>query len=141
MSKSRPSIRTTASKQGSAKAESAAPAVDRNADVKQGLPVISFDGPEAFETWVAGQPSGSKGLWLKMAKKGSERTTVTHAQALEAALCHGWIDGQVAPFDTSFWLQKFTPRGPRSNWSKINRDKALALIKAKRMKPPGLAAI
>jgi uncharacterized protein YdeI (YjbR/CyaY-like superfamily) len=112
----------------------------------QDLPILSFASLGAFEAWLSAEPPTSKGLWLKIVKKGDttrgvKASTIGYAEALEVALCHGWIDGQKAPFDTAFWLQRFSPRGKASKWSQINRDKALALIDAKRMKPAGLAAI
>jgi uncharacterized protein YdeI (YjbR/CyaY-like superfamily) len=110
-------------------------------DAKNGLPILSFASQGDWETWLDEHHRTSKGLWLKIAKKGSGIDSVDYAEALDVALCHGWIDGQKGALDDTFWLQKFTPRGPRSKWSKINVDKALALIDAKRMKPAGLAAI
>lgn len=110
-------------------------------DAKQGLPILSFASQKKWEEWLDEHHGTAKGLWLKIAKKGSGIDTVTYAEALDAALCYGWIDGQKGSFDDELWLQKFTPRGPKSKWSKINRDKALALIDAHRMKPAGLAAI
>lgn len=110
-------------------------------DTKQGLPILSFASPKEWEAWLREHHGASKGLWLKIAKKGSGVDSVDYAQALDAALCHGWIDGQKGALDDTFWLQKFTPRGPRSKWSKINVDKAQALIEAKRMQPAGLAEI
>jgi uncharacterized protein YdeI (YjbR/CyaY-like superfamily) len=110
-------------------------------DAKNGLPILSFASQKDWETWLDENHRTSKGLWLKIAKKGSGIDSVDYPEALDAALCHGWIDGQKGAFDDTFWLQKFTPRGPRSKWSKINVDKALALIDANRMKPAGLAAI
>jgi uncharacterized protein YdeI (YjbR/CyaY-like superfamily) len=110
-------------------------------DAKNGLPILSFASQGDWETWLDEHHRTSKGLWLKIAKKDSRVDSVNYAEALDVALCHGWIDGQKGAFDDTFWLQKFTPRGPRSKWSKINVDKALALIDAKRMKPAGLAAI
>jgi uncharacterized protein YdeI (YjbR/CyaY-like superfamily) len=110
-------------------------------DAKNGLPILSFASPGDWETWLGEHHRTSKGLWLKIAKKGSGIDSVDYAEALDVALCHGWIDGQKGAFDDTYWLQKFTPRGPRSKWSKINVDKALALIDANRMKPAGLAAI
>ena len=71
----------------------------------------------------------------------SPATTLTYQEALEAALCHGWIDGQKGRFDDRFWLQRFTPRGPRSKWSQVNREKAQALIAQGRMKPAGRAQV
>jgi uncharacterized protein YdeI (YjbR/CyaY-like superfamily) len=110
-------------------------------DTKQNLPILSFATPKAWEKWLAEHHETSKGLWLKIAKKGTQTGTVQYAEALEVALCHGWIDGQKGALDEEFWLQRFTPRGPRSKWSKINREKAGALIESGRMKPAGLAEI
>lgn len=110
-------------------------------ETRQGLPILSFPSRRHWEEWLEEHHGTSKGLWLKISKKGSGIETVNYAQALDAALCYGWIDGQKAPLDGEFWLQRFTPRGPKSKWSKINRDKALALIEEKRMKPAGLAAV
>ncbi len=110
-------------------------------DTKQGLPILAFASPADWEVWLVEHHRTSKGLWLKIAKKGSGETTVTYAEALEVALCHGWIDGQKGSLDEAFFLQRFTPRGPRSRWSKINRDKVEALAKAKRMRPAGLAEV
>jgi uncharacterized protein YdeI (YjbR/CyaY-like superfamily) len=80
-------------------------------------------------------------LWLKIARKGSGIETASHTQALEAALCYGWIDGQKASFDQDFWLQRFTPRKARSKWSKVNCEKATELIERGRMKPAGLQEV
>ncbi len=110
-------------------------------DTKQGLPVLAFDSQKKWEQWLGKNHQTSKGLWLKIAKKDRGIDTVTYAEALDSALCHGWIDGQKGSFDDAFWLQKFTPRGPKSRWSRINREKAEALIEAGRMKPAGLAAV
>ncbi len=110
-------------------------------DTQQGLPILSFPSQQEWEEWLGEHHRTSKGLWLKIAKKGSEVGTVNYAEALEGALAHGWIDGQKGALDEAFWLQRFTPRGPRSQWSKINREKAGALIQAGRMKPAGLAAV
>jgi uncharacterized protein YdeI (YjbR/CyaY-like superfamily) len=110
-------------------------------DNKQGLPVLPFASQKDWEKWLAEHHQTSKGLWLKIAKKDAGVDTVTYAEALDGALCYGWIDGQKGALDDRFWLQKFTPRGPRSKWSKINREKAEALIEAGRVKPAGLASI
>jgi uncharacterized protein YdeI (YjbR/CyaY-like superfamily) len=110
-------------------------------DTKQGLPILPFSSQKDWEDWLDKHHQTSKGLWLKIAKKDAGIDTVTYAEALDGALCHGWIDGQKGALDDRFWLQKFTPRGPRSKWSKINREKAQALIQAGRMKPAGLAAV
>ena len=108
-------------------------------DTKQDLPILSFASPAKWEEWLAKRHGTSKGLWLKIAKKGSGTVTANYAEALEIALCYGWIDGQKGALDETYFLQRFTPRGPRSKWSKINREKAEALIAAKKMKPAGLA--
>jgi uncharacterized protein YdeI (YjbR/CyaY-like superfamily) len=110
-------------------------------DEKQGLPILPFASPRKWEDWLAKHHETSKGLWLKLAKKDSGIDSVTYAEALDVALCYGWIDGQKGSFDDTYWLQKFTPRTPRSKWSKVNRDKVTVLIKEKRMKPAGLAAV
>ena len=80
-------------------------------------------------------------MWLQLAKKGSKLQSVTYAEALDVALCYGWIDGQKRPQDEKIWLQRFLPRSAKSVWSKINRDKAEALLATGAMKPAGLAAI
>lgn len=83
----------------------------------------------------------SAGIWLRLAKKSSGQATLTYAQALESALCFGWIDGQKKAESDQFWLQRFSPRTVKSIWSKINTEKALALIQTGRMRPPGLRQI
>lgn len=104
-------------------------------------PVLSFPSKAAFETWLASNHQSAPGLWLKIARKQSGHTTVDYAQALEVALCNGWIDGQKDKFDEEYWLQRFTGRGPRSKWSKINREKAEALVASGAMRPAGQAQI
>jgi uncharacterized protein YdeI (YjbR/CyaY-like superfamily) len=108
---------------------------------KQGLPVLVFADPKAWEDWLAEHHEMDKGVWVTFAKKGADVTTVTYPEAVEVALCHGWIDGQAAGLDDSLWLQRFTPRGPRSKWSQINCARAERLIEAGRMRPAGHAAI
>jgi uncharacterized protein YdeI (YjbR/CyaY-like superfamily) len=108
---------------------------------KSDLPIIPFASPDAWEAWLEGQHATSEGLWFKFAKKGSGIETVTHDQALEIALCYGWIDGQARKFDKDYWLQRFTPRRPRSKWSKVNRQKATELIKRGEMKAAGLQEV
>jgi uncharacterized protein YdeI (YjbR/CyaY-like superfamily) len=105
-----------------------------------GLPVISFESQAEWEEWL-GANSASNGVWLKIAKKSSGIDTVSHAEALEVALCYGWIDGQRDRFDERHFLQKFTPRRPRSRWSRINRDKATELMAQGRMKATGLREV
>lgn len=102
---------------------------------------MQFKNEKAWTIWLEENHASSPGLWLKLAKKDSGFPSVTYPEALEVALCYGWIDGQKKAFDESWWLQKFTPRGPKSIWSKINREKAEALIKSGEMKPAGMKAI
>ena len=109
--------------------------------MKDDLPVIAFASREEFAAWLDEHHERPDGLWIKFAKKASGIPTVVYAEALEVALCHGWIDGQVAKFDERHYLQRFTPRRARSKWSKINRDRATALIESGAMKPAGLAEV
>lgn len=108
---------------------------------KRDLPVISFATRDAWEAWLGERHATSSGVWLKLAKKGSGKESVSYPEAVDAALCYGWIDGQADRFDDLHWLQRFTPRKPRSKWSRINRDKATALIEKGRMKPAGLEQV
>ncbi len=105
------------------------------------IPILPFGSKKQWADWLAKQHEKSTGVWLKLAKKGSGIPSVTYDEALEVALSYGWIDGQKGSFDDEYWLQKFTPRGPRSIWSKINREKAEKLIKGGEMKSAGLKAI
>ena len=105
------------------------------------LPIRLFADPGELEAWLEQNHDSSAGLWLKIAKKGTGKRSVTYAEALELALCFGWIDSQKRGFDEAYFLQRFTPRRPRGRWSKINREKAEALIAAKRMRPTGLAEV
>jgi uncharacterized protein YdeI (YjbR/CyaY-like superfamily) len=104
-------------------------------------PVKSFRTPAAWETWLEKHHADEAGIWMKFAKKGTGVVTVTYAEALEVALCWGWIDSQSKSFDETYYLQRFTPRRKRSKWSKINRDASTRLIKAGAMKPPGLREV
>jgi uncharacterized protein YdeI (YjbR/CyaY-like superfamily) len=106
-----------------------------------GRPVLLFATAEAWERWIEAQPADSPGLWLKVAKKGCTTPSIDYATAVESALCFGWIDSQIRAYDESFYLQRFTPRKARSKWSRVNRDKASALIKAARMRPSGLREV
>lgn len=108
---------------------------------KQGLPIVPFESSAAWEAWLAEHHASSSGLWLKIAKKASGIRTVTHAEALDGALCYGWIDGQRDRFDDEYFLQRFTPRRPRSRWSKVNVEKVARLMEAGRMKPAGLREV
>jgi uncharacterized protein YdeI (YjbR/CyaY-like superfamily) len=86
------------------------------------LPIVRFKDQKDWRTWLEAQHASSPGVWLRIAKIKSGTASVTYHEALEVALCYGWIDGQKKPYDESSWLQKFTPRRPKSIWSKINRD-------------------
>ena len=108
---------------------------------KSDLPKIAFSNQKALEKWLRANHLTSAGIWLQLAKKASGTPSVTYAEAIEIALCYGWIDGQKRSHNADAWLQKFTPRGRKSIWSKINREKALALIEAGRMRPAGLAEV
>jgi uncharacterized protein YdeI (YjbR/CyaY-like superfamily) len=105
------------------------------------LPVMSFESTDAWDAWLAAHYADSGGLWLKIAKKGSAGRSISYSDALDVALCHGWIDGQKGRHDDEYWLQRFTPRKPRSNWSKINTERASALIASGRMRPAGLGEV
>jgi uncharacterized protein YdeI (YjbR/CyaY-like superfamily) len=110
-------------------------------DMRAGLPILTFtDGP-AFEAWLATQGQSAPGLWLKLAKKGALALTLTKAEAIDAALCHGWIDGQLNAYEDRFWLIRFTPRKPRSKWSALNCRRAAELLAEGRVRPAGLAQI
>lgn len=105
------------------------------------IPVLSFADAAEWSAWLASHCLSSRGVWLKIAKKTSGKASVSYAEALAAALVWGWIDGQKEKWDEAWWLQKFTPRGPRSMWSKLNREKATALIASGKMMPSGLAEV
>jgi uncharacterized protein YdeI (YjbR/CyaY-like superfamily) len=109
--------------------------------VAANLAIVAFPSKSAWESWLKKAHETSEGVWLKFARRGSGVDSVTHAEALEVALCYGWIDGQAKKVDDTHWLQRFTPRTTRSKWSKINREKALELIAAGEMKPAGERAI
>jgi uncharacterized protein YdeI (YjbR/CyaY-like superfamily) len=109
--------------------------------VPSDVPVVAFTSREEWDAWLAEGHASSNGVWLKIAKKASGIESVTHPEALEIALCYGWIDGQRRKLDDVYFLQRFTPRRRRSNWSKINRGKAEELIAAGRMQPAGLREI
>lgn len=108
---------------------------------RDSLPVISFESSAAWESWLEAEHASSPGVWLKIAKKGRGSATVSYADALTAALCFGWIDGQKGRLDDDYWLQRFTPRKPGSRWSRVNTEKAARLIEEGRMRPAGLAEV
>ena len=105
------------------------------------LEICLFDGPEALKLWLEENAAESAGLWLKIAKKGAPEPSVTYAEAVELALCFGWIDSQKRGLDETHFLQRFTPRRPRGRWSKINREKAEALEKTGALRPAGAAEV
>jgi uncharacterized protein YdeI (YjbR/CyaY-like superfamily) len=105
------------------------------------LPVLAFATTRAWSKWLEAHHASSRGLWLKIAKKGAGATSVTYAEALDAALAWGWIDGQKGSLNDVWWLQRFTPRTAKSPWSKINCAKAEALIAAGTMEIPGFAEV
>lgn len=104
-------------------------------------PTLTCASQVEWEAWLQQHADDSAGIWLRMAKKSAEKATLTYAEALESALCFGWIDGQKKAESDEFWLQKFSPRTAKSIWSKINTEKAEALIQAGRMQPPGLRQV
>lgn len=105
------------------------------------MPTLTFASQADWETWLDAHHTEARGVWIKIAKKATGIPSITHAEALESALCYGWIDGQKKTFDDATWLQKFTPRGTRSIWSKINREKVQRLVESGRMQSPGLEAV
>jgi uncharacterized protein YdeI (YjbR/CyaY-like superfamily) len=108
---------------------------------KPDLPVIAFKSQQDWDAWLTSQRTRSKGLWLKLAKKASGIASVSKQEAIDAALCHGWIDGQLDSFDEKYWLIRFTPRQSASKWSEKNRARALQLVEVGRMQPAGLKEI
>jgi uncharacterized protein YdeI (YjbR/CyaY-like superfamily) len=107
----------------------------------RGLPVLDLPDRDDWRSWLEVNHASSQGLWLRLAKKNASVTSVSHAEALDEAICYGWIDGQRLAHDEHSFLQRFTPRRPRSKWSQINRSKALALIDEGRMTAAGLAEV
>lgn len=106
-----------------------------------GLPVLAFADRDGFERWLAAQPEDAAGAWLKLPKKSAGVSGLTKAEAIDAALCHGWIDGQLDKYDERYWLIRFTPRTPRSKWSQVNKRRAAELLAEGRMRPSGVAQI
>jgi len=106
-----------------------------------GLSIMSFETQQDWESWLTEHRTDTVGIWLKIAKKETGKPSVNYSEALDSALCYGWIDGQKASFDDQYWLQKFTPRRPKSIWSKVNCDKATALIAEGRMQPEGIRQV
>ncbi len=105
------------------------------------LPIILFPSAADLEAWLEAEHDRSEGIWLKIAKKDSGVDSVSYAEAVELGLCFGWIDGQARRFDDRHYLQRYTPRRPRSKWSRLNRERVEALAAAGRMRPSGIAAV
>jgi uncharacterized protein YdeI (YjbR/CyaY-like superfamily) len=107
------------------------------------LPIKAFASVEACDAWLSKHHADSKGLWVKLAKKAAKVRTrsITYPELVLVGLTWGWIDGQARPVDEQFWLVRFTPRGPRSIWSKLNRERVAKLTAEGRMKEPGLLAV
>jgi uncharacterized protein YdeI (YjbR/CyaY-like superfamily) len=104
-------------------------------------PILEFGDPHQWERWLDAHHADATGIWMKIAKKGAPAATTTHPEALEVAIRYGWIDAVRRRHDEHYFLQRFTPRGPRSRWSQINRAKAQQMIDEGRMAPSGLADV
>jgi uncharacterized protein YdeI (YjbR/CyaY-like superfamily) len=104
----------------------------------QDRPIVAFETAQALDAWLEQHGATSPGIYIKIAKKDSGILSVNYAEALEIVLCHGWIDAVRRVYDDKYFLQKYTPRGPRSIWSQINKTKVQALIKAKLLRPQDL---
>jgi uncharacterized protein YdeI (YjbR/CyaY-like superfamily) len=109
-------------------------------EIRAGLPVIRFATVAALERWLAAHAAGP-GVWVKLAKNGSSNRSISRTEALDTAICFGWIDSQGATYDDGWWLQRFTPRRPGGKWSQINCGKVEALTAAGRMRPQGQAEV
>ena len=105
------------------------------------VPTLAFKEAAAWAAWLEENHAHCSGVWVRLGKKASRVPLLAHREALELALCYGWIDAQKKPESDVAWLQKFNPRAKKSIWSKINREKALALIESGRMKPAGLREV
>jgi uncharacterized protein YdeI (YjbR/CyaY-like superfamily) len=105
------------------------------------LPILPFASAAAWEAWLEEKHASAPGVWLQIAKKGTGIATVTYAEALDVALCFGWIDGQKRSFDERFFLQRFTPRRRRSRWSKTNTEHIARLLRDRRMRPAGMKEV
>ena len=110
-------------------------------ELKQTAPIVAFETQRAFEDWLRKKHANVPALWVRFFKKGSGKKTIIYGEALDVALCYGWIDSQVKKYDEESYIQKFTPRGAKSIWSKRNTEHAGRLIQEKRMKPSGLIQI
>ncbi len=108
---------------------------------KINIPIIAFQSAKEWRAWLTKNAQNSKGIWLKIFKMNSTEKTITYSEALDEALCFGWIDGQKNSFDQQVWLQKFCPRSPKSIWSKVNIEHIERLTKLGKMEPAGLLAV
>ena len=108
---------------------------------KPELQILAFASLDEWEAWLAAQPADSPGVWLKLGKKSAGVPSVTMPEAIDGALCHGWIDGQIGRFDEHWYVTRFTPRRRRSLWSDVNRRNVQRLIEAGRMQPAGLSQV
>ena len=109
--------------------------------MRSGLPILLFESAQGFGDWLEAQSDDATGAWLRFARKGAGIASLTKAEAIDLALCHGWIDGQLDKYDAQSWLIRFTPRKARSKWSEVNRNRALELAADGRMTARGLAEI
>lgn len=123
------------------KGVSASRPVLEDMEMRSGLPIIGFKDAAAFDSWLTNEPRTSKGLWLRLEKKNTSVASLSKAEAIDLALCHGWIDGQLDKYDEANWLIRFTPRKRSSRWSEINRTRATELVAQGRMHPAGLAEV
>jgi len=108
---------------------------------KLDLQMVAFEGPKDLERWLAKNHSQSPGIWMRIYKKASGKKSVYYDQALDVALCYGWIDGVRRSFDSLSFIQRFTPRRAKSLWSKRNREHVARLIKCQKMRAAGLKVI
>jgi uncharacterized protein YdeI (YjbR/CyaY-like superfamily) len=105
------------------------------------LLLLTFPDASAFEAWLSAQPDNAPGAWLRFAKKGAPEATISKSDAIDCALAHGWVDGQLGRVDEHFFKTRFTPRKPRSAWSQVNRQRVEGLLIAGRIRPRGRAQI
>ena len=111
-------------------------------EYRSGLPILAFADRTTLDDWLSRQPAGSPGVWIKLSRKGAGAPSVTKAEAIDAAPCHGWIDEwQLDKYDAAHWVIRFTPRKSKSKWSEINRARALQLIETGQMRGAGLAQV
>jgi uncharacterized protein YdeI (YjbR/CyaY-like superfamily) len=110
-------------------------------DTRAELPILSFPDADALGGWLDAHGDTAPGIWMKLSKSSAPARTISKTDAIDVALCHGWIDGQLDRYDEHYWLVRFTPRKARGRWSRVNRDRALKLIAEGRMRPTGALQI